>query len=108
MAVGALGRPPEAPTGPPVVAPDAPGVAEGQAGSGRFLGFLLPFLSLGLRVLDAMRTERNTLERHLRNMGQLAFPFELEVRDGSSGPELWPIRSEHYPASKVFARISTL
>ena len=55
-----------------------------------------------------MRTERNTLERHLRNMGQLAFPFELEVRDGSSGPELWPIRSEHYPASKVFARISTL
>ena len=73
MAVGALGRPPEAPTGPPVVAPDAPGVAEGQAGSGRFLGFLLPFLSLGLRVLDAMRTERNTLQRHLRNMGQLAF-----------------------------------
>ena len=95
MAVGALGRPPEAPTGPPVVAPDAPGVAEGQAGSGRFLGFLLPFLSLGLRVLDAMRTERNTLQRHLRNMGQLAFPFELEMCDGPSGPELWPIKSEH-------------
>ena len=55
------------------------GITSGQYVSGQFIKLILPWLSLGARVLDAMEPKRETVARHVDNMGLLAFPFEVEV-----------------------------
>ena len=90
-----------------------PRISKGQEFSAPFLDFLLPWLSAGLDVVDAMRPERRTIERHMDLMGQLAFPYGLELStalnaEGKEVPSLMPTNKEHVKASKCFARISTL
>jgi hypothetical protein len=42
-------------------------------------------------------------------MGCLAFPYQVKVCDDEEGhPQLYPINPDHYPASKMYSRMSTL